>query len=152
MTQQLAAPALTAATRLTRLALPLRAQPSLATGRRCQRLSQRKEAGRIVGGHCGGAEANMVRGSQHAPVQGLSATPGPASLTAFPALSQPSEVSSPHLRRTGSPSLAEDPARCGGSLGGPGSPAAGGGILVASAARTPNAYNKTGPDALNVRA
>ena len=129
------APALTAATG-SPASPPFAGGPSLETGRRCQRLSQRKEAGRIVGGHCGGAEANMVRGSQHAPVQGLSATPGPATVIAIQALSQPSEVSSPHLRRTGSPSLAEDPARCGGSLGGPGSPAAGGGITFASAART----------------
>ena len=107
-------------------------------GRAGRQSESRKEAGRVVGGHCdGGAEGTRAIG----PV---------VNVTALQALSQPSEVSSPHPRRTGSPSLTEDLARRDGSRSGPQPPAAGGGIIAASAARTIVSQKKTGPDALNV--
>ena len=88
--------------------------------------SEGKEAGRVVGARCsGGPPANNGR------VRGLA----PANATAFQALSQPSTVSSPHPRRKGLPHLAEDLARCDGSLRGLQPPAAGGGLSRVSPAR-----------------
>jgi len=112
---------------------------------------ERKEACIVVGGHCdGGAEANTGK-SRSATYPGIKRTPGPVvTPMAFQALSQPSTVSSPHPRRKGLPPLTEDLARRDGSRSGLQPPAAGGGIIAASAARTSIPQTKEAGDALNV--
>jgi len=146
------APALTAATG-SPASPPFAGGPSPATGRRCQRLSQRKEGLIDVGGHVVGGAANDPRKG--------ALRPRPQQLTAFQASVQkgdsPSPRTSPHPREQYpvmkapvavlSAALARrDPDRSGLQP-----PAAGGGLSRVSPART-IPQTKTGRDALNVPA
>src|SRR3989304_5213477 len=126
------APALTAATG-SPASPPFAGGPSPATGRRCQRLSQRKEGLIDVGGHVVGGAANDPRKGalrsrpQHPTAFQASAQKGDILPTgsAAPPASRTPVLMAPVVV------LSAAPARCDGSLRGPGSPAAGGGIPFA---------------------
>jgi len=129
------APALTAATG-SPVFPPFDGEPSLETGRRCQRLSSRKEASRVVGGHCsGGLPANNGRARGLAPANAI-ACGACVETGAAPPSSAPLSAAS---------------ARDGDLLAGPERPAAGGSLADAPAG-TLISQTKTGRDALNVPA
>ena len=129
---------------VTALRLPL-GSPDLLVGEGGDGMNSTRKEGLIdVGGHVVGGAANDPRKGalrsrpQHPTAFQASAQKGDILPTgsAAPPASRTPVLMAPVVV------LSAAPARCDGSLRGPGSPAAGGGIPFASAARTPIAYNK----------